>query len=170
MPTPPSRMSRVATLLALLSVFAPQPANAQRQAFVDQLVTFRLFLFGPYGDEGTRIVDTLDRLSASLSAWDESIRRQEETLRRRVAASGGADSAVALVALLGGRGRLRDALIEIEAALAAVSGTSNNGEWSRRAQTVSSTASGARCSLGWDAAPKQPKRIVGRGSSTGAMW
>ena len=119
MPTPPSRMSRVATLLALLSVFAPQPANAQRQAFVDQLVTFRLFLFGPYGDEGTRIVDTLDRLSASLSAWDESIRRQEETLRRRVAASGGADSAVALVALLGGRGRLRDALIEIEAALAA---------------------------------------------------
>ena len=119
MPTPPTRVSRVAALLTLLSVFAPQPANAQRQTFIDQLITFRLFLFGPYGDEGTRIVDTLDRLSASLSAWDESVRRQEEAVRRRVAASDAAESAAALVALLAGRGRLADALIEVDAALAA---------------------------------------------------
>ncbi len=119
MPTPPARVSRVAAFLTLLSVFAPQPANAQRQTFVDQLITFRLLLFGPYGDEGSRIVDTLERLSASLSAWDESLRRQEEALRRRVAPSGGAESAVALVSLLAERGRLADALSQVDAALAA---------------------------------------------------
>lgn len=116
---PSTRVLRVAALLTLIAVFAPQRVNAQRQTFIDQLIHFRLLLFGPYGDEGQRIVDTIDRLSASLSAWDDSLRRQERALRLQVAHSSGAESAVALVRLLAERGRLADALVEVDSALAA---------------------------------------------------
>ena len=119
MPIPPTRLLRVAALLTVIAVFAPRHANAQRQTFIDQLITFRLLLFGPYGDEGKGIVNTIDRLSASLTAWDESLRLQERALRLQVANSMSAESAVALARLLADRGRLADALVEVDSALAA---------------------------------------------------
>ena len=117
--TPPARVSCVVALLAAIAVAVPPHANAQRQTFVDQLITFRLFLFGPYGDEGKSIVETIERLSASLSAWDTSLHVQEQALRAKVPVSPDAEPAVALVMLLAGRNRLADALIEVDAALAA---------------------------------------------------
>jgi tetratricopeptide (TPR) repeat protein len=71
-------------------------------------------LFGPYGDEGPRAVEELDRLSAALSAWDSSIRAEEGRLRTdpRV------EARTALASLFAGRGRLADALFEVDAALA----------------------------------------------------
>jgi tetratricopeptide (TPR) repeat protein len=117
--TPTTRVSRVIALLIAIAVVVPPHANAQRQTFVDHLITFRLFLFGPYGDEGKPIVETIDRLSASLSAWDESLRLQEQALRLEVANASGAEPSMALATLLADRGRLADALIEVDSALAA---------------------------------------------------
>ena len=88
--------------------------QAQRQPFVDHLIAFRSLLFGPYGDEGPRAVEELDRLSAALSAWDSSVRAEEGRLRTdpRV------EARTALASLFAGRGRLADALFEVDAALA----------------------------------------------------
>src|SRR3954465_13114197 len=67
------RMPLAATstaLAALLIVLTPSSASAQRQPFVEHLITFRSLLFGPYGDEGPRASAEIDRLAAALSAWD----------------------------------------------------------------------------------------------------
>src|SRR5437763_161710 len=80
------RMPRAATSIALAVVLMPSAASAQRQPFVDHLIAFRSLLFGPYGDEGPRVSEEIDLLSAALSAWDSSVRAEEGALRtdRRV--------------------------------------------------------------------------------------
>ncbi len=98
MSTLPRRLGPVIAFLSVC-VLLPSPAVAQRQTFADQLVRFRSLLFGPYGDEGARITETLDRLSTALAAWDESLRHAEPRL-------------------LAERGRLADALRAVDAALA----------------------------------------------------
>jgi len=102
------------TSVALAVVLTPSAADAQREPFVDHLITFRSLLFGPYGDEGPRAVEELDRLSAALSAWDSSVHAEENRLRTdpRV------EARISLTSLFAGRGRLADALIEVDAALA----------------------------------------------------
>ena len=74
-------MPLAATSIALAVVLTPSAASAQRQPFVEHLIAFRSLLFGPYGDEGPRAVEELDRLSAALSAWDSSVRAEERRLR-----------------------------------------------------------------------------------------
>ncbi len=93
-------MPRAATFIALAVVLMPSAASAQRQPFVDHLIAFRSLLFGPYGDEGPRAVEELDRLSAALSAWDNSVRADEGAFG------------------LASRGRYVEALSEVDAALA----------------------------------------------------
>src|SRR5258706_6348334 len=111
------RMPRAATFIALAAVMIvlmPSTASAQRQPFVDHLIAFRSLLFGPYGDEGPRAVEEIDRLSAALSAWDSSVRAEEGALRTdpRV------EARTSLASLFADRGRLADALFEVDAALA----------------------------------------------------
>ncbi len=110
-------MPRAATFIALAAVMIvlmPSTASAQRQPFVDHLIAFRSLLFGPYGDEGPRAVEEIDRLSAALSAWDSSVRAEEGALRTdpRV------EARTSLASLFADRGRLADALFEVDAALA----------------------------------------------------
>jgi tetratricopeptide (TPR) repeat protein len=103
-----------ATSLALAVVLMPCAAYAQRQPFVDHLIKFRSLLFGPYGDEGPRAIEELDRLSEALSAWDSSVRAEEGRLRT----DPGVEARTSLASLFAGRGRLADALFEVDAALA----------------------------------------------------
>jgi tetratricopeptide (TPR) repeat protein len=107
--------------LALALTLAPASASAQRQPFIDHLITLRSLLFGPYGDEGGRVTDQLDRLAVALAAWDDSVRTQERRVRAPLAvgASVRADERAALAVLLTNRGRFGAALFEIEAALLA---------------------------------------------------
>ena len=73
-------MTRAAAFIALAPVMIalmPSPASAQRQPFVEHVIAFRSSLFGPYGDEGPRAVEEIDRLSAALAAWDRSGRSND---------------------------------------------------------------------------------------------
>ena len=65
----------LAPVMIVLIVLMPSAASAQRQPFAEHLITFRSLLFGPYGDEGPRASQEIDRLSAALSAWDSDSRR-----------------------------------------------------------------------------------------------
>ena len=105
------RIPLAATSIALAVVLMPAAANAQRQPFANHVIAFRSLLFGPYGDEGPRLVQELDQLSAALSAWDSSVRAEESALRTR-------RDGAALASLFASRGRLVDALFEVDAALA----------------------------------------------------
>ena len=90
-------MPRAAAFIALAVVLMPSAASAQRQPFVEHLIAFRSLLFGPYGDEGPRASEEIDRLSAALSAWDSSVRAEERSALSR--------------------GRYVDALSEVDASL-----------------------------------------------------
>ena len=103
-------MPLAATSLVLAVVLMPSAASAQRQPFVEHLITFRSLLFGPYGDEGPRAVEEIDRLSAALSAWNSSARAEEDALSAR-------RDAAALASLFASSGRHGDALSEVDAAL-----------------------------------------------------
>jgi tetratricopeptide (TPR) repeat protein len=103
-------MTRAAASIALAVVLMPSAASAQRQPFVEHLIAFRSLLFGPYGDEGPRASEEIDRLSAALAAWDSSSRAEESALRTR-------RDGAALASLFASRGRLADALSEVDAAL-----------------------------------------------------
>jgi tetratricopeptide (TPR) repeat protein len=119
MPTLPRRLDgHVLAFLTVCLFLVPSNAAAQRQAFADEIVRFRMLLFGPYGDEGSRLNETLDRLSAALMTWDQAV-RDAERQRGNAAAD---DRIIAFPMLLAGRGRLADALRETDAALAAHSG------------------------------------------------
>ena len=76
-------MRLAVTSIALTVALMPSAASAQRQPFAEHLITFRSLLFGPYGDEGPRALEEIDRLSAVLSAWDSSVRAEESTLSLR---------------------------------------------------------------------------------------
>lgn len=111
-----------AVIAAVLAVLAPVNAHAQRQPFIDHLITVRSLLFGPYGDEGDRIVNEIDRLSAALAHWDDSVLAQERKLSApvpvAVTRAARAEQRSAMAAVLVGRGRFGAALFEIDAALA----------------------------------------------------
>src|ERR1044071_5796517 len=61
----------------VLVLGASTAAFAQKDAFVDAFVAFHSALFGTYGDEGPEVIAALDRMTASLDAWDQS-RRPED--------------------------------------------------------------------------------------------
>lgn len=105
-------------MLAVLAV--PATAAAQRDGFFSAWVEFYQTLPGTYGDEGSRLAEQLEKMTASLAAWDREIRDAESQLRPRLQ---GADVNTALevhallAALYLDRSRFDDALREFEAAL-----------------------------------------------------
>jgi tetratricopeptide (TPR) repeat protein len=113
------RAVRLAALGVLLLAWA-QPAAAQRDRFFSTLPALYRSLAGVYGDEGTEIAGHVEALSQALAAWDRDAAAAERPLQAKLA---GADDRTALdvhvelVLLYAERGRLADALREIDAAL-----------------------------------------------------
>src|SRR5712671_5298680 len=95
-------------LAAVMIVLMPSSASAQRQPFVEHVIAFRSLLFGPYGDEGPRAVEEIDRLSAALAAWDSASRRRPADALAEVDAALKLDPQRRALHTL--RGRLLDAL------------------------------------------------------------
>ena len=120
-------MTSRARPVAAILLFVVLPARPQSQAaspktaFVDALGRFSLALDGQLGDEGPTVLAALDDMQRALAAWDAQIRSYE--------AARAAERPTASPALmarmhraLGGvyldRGRLADAIRELEAARA----------------------------------------------------
>jgi tetratricopeptide (TPR) repeat protein len=109
--------------LAALATFSnaafAQPALETKQRFVAALIRFMEALPGTYGDEGPRLVSSLDEMEAGLRRWDAGLRAYESAMREQLQ---GAQPAVAaalrmpLGAVLLERGRFDDALREFEEA------------------------------------------------------
>ena len=111
---PPARRSVIAAwAVALLLTFSVR-ATAQKSAFIDAFVDFHSALLGIYGDEGPQVVAALDRMTASLDAWERSNRGAEAALRSRVSTTP-ADIAV----LYADEQRLNDAIDAMRLAIAA---------------------------------------------------
>jgi tetratricopeptide (TPR) repeat protein len=103
--------------IALLA--APFPAFAQRETFVEGLVTFATALSGTYGDEGLRARAALDTMARALAEWDSSLRDNEATVASRLPTASpqrALEMHTTMGALYLERGRLRDALREFQAA------------------------------------------------------
>jgi tetratricopeptide (TPR) repeat protein len=118
----PRRTRLAAASLAAALTLVPGAASAQRQPFIDHLITLRSLLFGPYGDEGARVTEQLEHLSIALAAWDDAVRAHEQNVRTppaSTAAAVGAEARSALALRFANRGRYGAALFEIEAALLA---------------------------------------------------
>ena len=108
----------VAGLLSIL-LAVPVAAAAQvadpKGAFTEALGQFSLAIDGAYGDEGPRVLSTLDALDRGLAAWDATIRSFEAGL---AAETKNADPKMAALAhmAIGGvyldRHRVADALRE----------------------------------------------------------
>ena len=109
----------------LLSVLVALPATAAGQMadpktrFVEALAQFSQAIDGAYGDEGPRVLASLDALDRGLAQWDDTIRRYERDV---AAETKSADPKVAALVHLaiGGvyldRGRVADALREFTTA------------------------------------------------------
>lgn len=100
-------------------------AAAQQDSFVDALIAFRTSLAGAYGDEGPQVTASLDRLARSLDVWDGGLASAEADLRAALEGAP-ADRALHVRATLASlfieRGRLTEALAEMDAAIALDSG------------------------------------------------
>lgn len=119
-PPHPRRLHAIAAATAaLLVVLAPVDASAQRQSFVEQITALRWQLFGPYGDEGPRILEVLDQLPATLAAWDSDLADQSRSLAQIPTGSPErlADGRMAFAGRLARRGRYDEALQQVDAAL-----------------------------------------------------
>ncbi len=111
---PPARRSVIAAwAVALLLTFSVR-ATAQKSAFIDAFVDFHSALPGIYGDEGPQVTAALDRMAASLDAWERASREAEAALRARVSTTP-ADIAV----LYADEQRLNDAIDAMRLAIAA---------------------------------------------------
>ena len=73
----------IAVCAAALVVLLPVRASAQKEAFIDAFVAFHSALAGRYGDEGGRVTASLERMSASLDAWERSSAAAEAELKAR---------------------------------------------------------------------------------------
>jgi tetratricopeptide (TPR) repeat protein len=111
----------VVGLTLLLSI--PGPAAAQvadpKSAFVDAFTQFSFALEGAQGDEGTRILASLDALDRGLTQWDAAIRGYEAAVAGQPKDADPKLAGLAHMALGGiylDRGRVADALREFTAA------------------------------------------------------
>jgi tetratricopeptide (TPR) repeat protein len=106
--------------MALVLVLPPAPAAAQRNVFIDHLISFHTALSGRYGDEGRPIERHLDGMAAALEAWDERLAWLETDLRTQLPIASRA-RALRIRTVLASeyieRARFDDALDEIAAAL-----------------------------------------------------
>jgi tetratricopeptide (TPR) repeat protein len=102
---------------ALLLLASPGAAAAQKAAFADAFVEFHSSLSGAYGDEGPLATAALDRMAASLEAWEQAARASEAALAARADATP-ADRALLYV----DQHRMDDAVTAMKAAVAAEPG------------------------------------------------
>ena len=113
------RRSLSIAIVATALLFAPLPASAQKETFVEGLVALTTALSGTYGDEGAHARAALDTMSRALTEWDRSLRENEETVASRLATAP-SQNALEMHATMGAlyleRGRLSDALREFQAA------------------------------------------------------
>ena len=112
---------RVASLsLFVLLLALPHPASAQRDRFFDTLPALYRSLAGVYGDEGPEVATHVETLSQALAAWDRDVAAAERGLRAKLAGGdprAALDVHVDLLLLYAERGRLQDALREIDDAI-----------------------------------------------------
>jgi tetratricopeptide (TPR) repeat protein len=87
--------------------------HQRKNEFVAELRQFAESAAGSYGDEGSRILSSLDAMRGALLAWDAAIRAYEMTAS---AAGNTADRHVALGSVYLERSRVQDALRELAAA------------------------------------------------------
>jgi tetratricopeptide (TPR) repeat protein len=75
-----SRSRLIAAIQAGCLLLASTPATAQKIPFLDSFIAFHSALFGAYGDEAESASAALERMSASLDAWEQSQIADEATL------------------------------------------------------------------------------------------
>ena len=108
----------VLSLLAMAAAVVGQIRDPKVD-FTEALAQFSLALDGAYGDEGPRILSSLESMDRGLAHWDETIRAYETAV---AAETKGAEPKLAALAhlALGGvyfdRNRVADALREFSAA------------------------------------------------------
>jgi tetratricopeptide (TPR) repeat protein len=105
-------------LLAVPNRAAGQVADP-KAGFADALAQFSLALDGAYGDEGPRILASLDSMDRGLAKWDETIRSYETSIDAETKALEPKLAALTHLALGGvyfDRNRVADALREFTAA------------------------------------------------------
>ena len=116
-----NRARRVVTLGVMLAAAWVTPAAAQKDPFIEHLIGFHSQLAGTYGDEGAAATAHLDAMAASLAAWDEAIQRTESAFAPLMETASPAERFKIRTTLAGlylERGRLADALREVDGALA----------------------------------------------------
>lgn len=104
------------TLIAMWAIALlafPVRAHAQKSAFIDALTTFQAALPGAYGDEGSQILDALERMAMALQVWNWQNQDAERGLRERAGATA-ADRALVYADQL----RLADAVAAMHDAIA----------------------------------------------------
>ena len=110
----PARRLLIAVWAVAFSLTLPVRATAQKSAFIDAFVDFHSALYGTYGDEGPQVTRALDRMVATLEAWERGGEEEQRSLRAR-AGTTPADLALAYA----DQQRLDDAATAIRAAIAA---------------------------------------------------
>ncbi len=109
----------------LLSILVTLPASASGQVadpktgFAEAVAQFGLALEGTYGDEGPRVLASLDALDRGLARWDDTIRRYERAMEAETKNAEPGAAALAHLALGGlylDRHRVSDALREFSTA------------------------------------------------------
>jgi tetratricopeptide (TPR) repeat protein len=113
------RPSPRAATVAIALLAAPSTASAQKDTFVEGVVSFTTAVAGTYGDEGIQVRSALDTMSRALTEWDRSLRENEETVASRLPAAS-PQNALEMHTTMGAlyleRGRPSDALRSFQAA------------------------------------------------------
>lgn len=112
---------RVLSAFVCLALWAsPTGASAQQRSYAAGLSDLNAAVAGTYGDEGAGIAPALDRMASGLAEWDRDLRQFEA----EVASAAGRETPTAVARLrtelarrYAQRGRLPDALREVDAAL-----------------------------------------------------
>src|SRR6187549_1427810 len=102
--------------VALMLALAPRSAAAQQAAFVEALTDLSAAIDGTYGDEGARVLPAIDRMAAALARWDAEIEAAAAHVRTAAKTDSSAlvDSRLSLARMLAERGRVSDALAELD--------------------------------------------------------
>jgi tetratricopeptide (TPR) repeat protein len=114
-------LQRLLAVSMCAAILAPaRAASAQHRPFLEGLSEFTAAIAGTYGDEGTRVGPALDKMAAALAQWDRELQAVEADVTAGVRTAT-PDVAVRLRTGLAGRyvqrGRLADALREVDAAI-----------------------------------------------------
>jgi len=99
------------------AVVFPTPATAQPDVFFQRLGDLTSALEGTYGDEGPRIGEALDQMSRALAEWDRNIQAIEARLSSESSTRSTIDALVTLARMHAQRGKIDDALREIDRAI-----------------------------------------------------